>query len=188
MKTYQAFANALETLLGSDQAVRLTVEGYMPLSVERIGRSGDGRPLVAISHTAVQNGDLMRDPELVFELFDAPGPGPETARRITRAAWNATHRDYRGCIDGQPAVLELDERGATVLAPVRIVDVIAEPITFRNDFVGVLQDVYSYDDEGRRTHVRPRRKAELKSFARMWFRNLRAQGFLGSSAHREVLA
>lgn len=140
MKTYQSFAKTLDQLLCGDQAVRVTVEGYMPLSVERIGASGDGRPLVAISHTAVQNGDLMRDPELVFELF------------------------------------ELDDVTA------------AEPITFRNDFVGALRDVYDYDDHGRRTHLRPRLKAELKDFASMWFRNLRAQGFLGRDARREVFA
>ncbi|MEX2206665.1 MAG: hypothetical protein WEF50_10605 [Myxococcota bacterium] len=136
MKAYQSFATTLDELLRADQAVRLTVEGYMPLSVERIGNSGDGRPLVAISQTAVQNGDLMRDPELVFEIFA----------------------------------------------------LFAEPITFRNDYVGILQDVYDYDDHGRRTHLRPRLKAELKAFARIWFRNLRHQGFLGHAARREVLS
>lgn len=140
MKAYLSYAKVLDQLLGGDQAVQLEVDGYMPLSIERIGHSGDGRPLVAISHTAVQNGDLMRDPELVFELF-ALG----------------------------------DERGA-------------EPITFRNDFAGLLQDVYDYDDHGRRTHLRPRLKAELKAFAAMWFRNLRAQGFLGREVKREVLS
>jgi hypothetical protein len=116
------------------------VDGYMPLSIERIGASGDGRLLVAISHTAIQNGDLMRDPELVFEFF--------------------VFGDY----------------------------IAAEPITFRNDFAGVLQDVYDYDEDGRRDAIRPRLKAELRSFAAMWFRNLRAQGFLGCKAKREVFA
>jgi hypothetical protein len=55
MKTYRSFATTLEALLASDQAVRITVPGYMPLSVERIGRSGDGNILIAISHTATQN-------------------------------------------------------------------------------------------------------------------------------------
>ena len=136
MKTYQNFAYVLNRLLAGKQAVRLNVEGYMPLVIERIGASGDGRPLIALSHTAVQNGDLMRDPEIVFELHELG----------------------------------------------------AEPITFRNDFVGVLQDVYEYDDSGRRTRVYLSRKADLRSFARIWFRNIRAQGFLGSSVRREDLA
>ena len=57
MNTYRSFAKTLQSLLGDDQAVKLTVEGYMPLSIERIGTSGEGHPLVAIAHTGLQNGD-----------------------------------------------------------------------------------------------------------------------------------
>lgn len=38
---------------------------YMPLSAEVIGETENGK-LLAVSHTYVQNGDLMRDPEVVF--------------------------------------------------------------------------------------------------------------------------
>ena len=136
MKTYQNFANLLNQLLATDQAVRLHVEGYMPLVVERIGTSGDGRPLVSLAHTGLQNGDVMYDPEVVFEVFELG----------------------------------------------------AEPISFRNDFVGVNQEVYAYDDAGQRTGVYPARKQELRSFVRVWFRNLRDQGFLGPCVRREVLS
>jgi hypothetical protein len=34
----------------------------------------------------------------------------------------------------------------------------------------------------------PSLKEELRSFARMWFRNLRAQGSLGTEAVREPIA
>ena len=64
----------------------------------------------------------------------------------------------------------------------------AEPISFRNDYVGAHYEVYAYDDAGRRTGVYAKRRAELISFTRIWFRNIRAQGFLGSSARREVIA
>lgn len=137
MKTYQRFATVLTRLLGTDTAIRLTVEGFMPLSVEDIGQSAEGNRLIAISHTGEQNGDLMRDPEMVFEIHPAG---------------------------------------------------IAEPLSFRNDYMGLLQDVYRYDDSGKKTHVNTALKAELKSFARMWFRNLKEQGFLGQDAHRERLA
>ena len=50
MKTYIHFATVLTQLLGSDTAIRLTVDGYMPLSVEDIGPSGDGNRLIALSH------------------------------------------------------------------------------------------------------------------------------------------
>ncbi|HTO68917.1 MAG TPA: hypothetical protein VMR31_03575 [Myxococcota bacterium] len=45
-----------------------------------------------------------------------------------------------------------------------------------------------YDDAGRRTGVYPKRRAELISLARVWFRNIRAQGFLGADARREIIA
>lgn len=140
MKTYRSFAKHLLELLGEGQALRINSDGFMPLSIEDIGLSANGQRLIAISHTAEQNGDLMRDPEMVFAIHD----------------WGE------------------------FLA--------AEPLSFRNDFMGIMQEVYRYDDQGKRTHVDPRLKKELKSFATMWFRNLRAQGFFDKEATRERLA
>ena len=140
MKTYRLFAKNLLELLGEAQALRIISDGFMPLSIEDIGLSADGQRLIAISHTAEQNGDLMRDPEMVFAIHD----------------W----QDFLA----------------------------AEPLSFRNDFMGIMQEVYRYDDQGKRTHVDPRLKKELKSFATMWFRNLRAQGFFDKEATRERLA
>jgi hypothetical protein len=139
MNTYQHFAKVLTRLLGTDTAVRLTVPGFMPLSVEDIGQSGDGNRLMSICHYGEQNGDLMRDPDMVFEIH----------------AWADA-----------PA---------------------AEPLSFRNDYMGLLQEVYRYDDHGRKTHVNARLKQELTSFARTWFTNLKHQGFLGETATRERL-
>ncbi|MEX2205434.1 MAG: hypothetical protein WEF50_04315 [Myxococcota bacterium] len=108
----------------------------MPLVAEEIGASAEGRRLVALAHTGVQNGDVMHDPETVFE-FHALG---------------------------------------------------AEPISFRNDYVGAHHEVYAYDEAGRRTGVYPKRRAGLVSFTRVWILNLRAQGFPGDDAQREVIA
>jgi len=58
MKLYQAFATDLNHLLTGARAVRITVSGYMPLSVEEIGSSGDGQRLVSLCHYGEQNGDL----------------------------------------------------------------------------------------------------------------------------------
>ncbi len=140
MKTYTSFAISLNTFLGSDQAVKLTVDGYMPLCIEHIGMSDEGHQRVALAHTGMQNGDVMYDPEMVFQLHD----------------WG-----------------ELQA---------------AEPISFRNDYMGLHQEVYRYNEEGKATHVNVRLKAELKSFARTWFRNLKEQGFLSPQAIRERLA
>ena len=139
MKTYQHFATVLAQLLGNDTAVRLTANGYMPLSVEDIGRSTDGNCLIAICHYGEQNGDLMRDPEMVFEVYASPTPAT------------------------------------------------AEPLSFRNDYMGLMQEIYRYDDDGKKTHVNVRLKQDLKSFARTWLNNLKDQGFLSDNAKRERL-
>lgn len=140
MKTYQQFATVLTGLLGADTAVRINVDGYMPLSIESIGTSADGNRLISLCHYGEQNGDLMRDPEMVFELF----------------------------IHGEASA--------------------AEPLSFQNDYMGVFQEVYRYDESGKKTHVKTGLKAELKSFARTWFKNLKDQGFLGETATRERLS
>lgn len=140
MNRYQEFAKCLDQLLGGVHAVRIAVSGYMPLSVEEIGSSGDGYRLVSLCHYSEQNGDLMRDPDIVFLFRNLP--------------------------DGMAA----------------------EPVSFRNDYLGIVQEVYLYDETGRRTHVVPSLKQELKEFAESWFANLKDQGFFGSTAVREILS
>lgn len=139
MKTYHDFAKKLLQLLGNESAVRLTVPGFMPLSVEDIGKSGKGNRLVSLCHYGEQNGNLMRDPDIVFMFHDLP--------------------------DG-PA---------------------AEPVIFRNDYMAICQEVYNYDEAGKRTYLNPALKAELNSFARTWFKNLKQQGFLSPEAKREII-
>ena len=140
MKLYQAFATDLNHLLNGARAVRITVPGYMPLSVEEIGVSQDGHWLVSLCQYGEQNGDLMRDCDLVFMVTVLP--------------------------DG----------------------VAAEPVSFRNDYPGIVQDVYRYNEMGRRTHVVPSLKRELTDFAESWFANLKDQGFFASTAVREILS
>ncbi|MGE0468164.1 MAG: hypothetical protein AB7L09_03795 [Nitrospira sp.] len=140
MKHYHEFATHLDQLLGGVHGVRITVRGYMPLSVEEIGVNPDGQRLVSLCHYGEQNGDLMRDPDIVFLFHNVP--------------------------DGAAA----------------------EPISFRNDYLGIVQEVYRYDEAGRRTHVVPSLKQELKEFAESWFANLKDQGFFASTAVREILS
>ena len=140
MKDYQEFAQYLYQLLGGVQAVRIAVSGYMPLSVEEIGSSGDGYRLVSMCHYGEQNGDLMRDPDIVFLFHNVP--------------------------DGAAA----------------------EPVSFRNDYLGIVQEVYRYDEAGKRTHVLPTLKQDLTEFAESWFANLKDQGFFAFTAVREILS
>ena len=68
MNNYKYLAKILLQLLGPNTAARITSESYMPLSIEDIGHSPDEFRQIAISHYGIQNGDLMRDPEVVFAL------------------------------------------------------------------------------------------------------------------------
>ena len=140
MKLYQAFATDLNHLLNGARAARITVSGYMPLSVEEIGSSGDGDRLVSLCHYGEQNGDLMRDPDIVFLFHNGP--------------------------DGAAA----------------------EPVSFRNDYLGLSQDVYRYDETGKRTQVVTSLKQDLMEFAESWFANLKDQGFFASTPVREILS
>ena len=140
METHLECAKLLNELLSGARAVRITVPEYLPLSVEEIGISQDGHRLVSLCQYGEQNGDLMRDCDLVFMVTDLP--------------------------DGAAA----------------------EPVSFRNDYLGIVQDVYRYDETGRRTHVVPSLKQELKEFAQNWFGVLREQGFFATTAVREILS
>lgn len=140
METYLECAKLLDELLAGARAVRITVPEYLPLSVEEIGSSGDGHRLVSLCHYGEQNGDLMRDPDIVFLFHNLP--------------------------DGAAA----------------------EPVSFRNDYLGIVQEVYQFDEAGRPTHVLSTLKQDLKEFAQSWFANLKDQGFFASTAVREILS
>jgi len=58
----------IETL--KDNHIKLEVEGFMPLSIEYIGTGPRGLPLVSVMHFYEQHGDLMRDPDMEFEIDD----------------------------------------------------------------------------------------------------------------------
>lgn len=48
--------------------LKIEAEGFMPLSVEYIGIGLRRLPLVSVMHYYEQNGDLMRDPDMEFEI------------------------------------------------------------------------------------------------------------------------
>ena len=140
MNIYRDFATNLDQLLDGHSAVRITVSGFMPLSVEKIGIDGEGHRLVSLCHYGEQNGDLMRDPDIVF-LFQ--------------------HESH---------------------------SFIAEPVSFRNDYLGLDQEVYRYDETGKRTDLGTKLKSQLREFAQIWFANLNEQGFFGDQAVRTILS
>jgi len=48
--------------------IRIENPGYMRLVIEHVGTGPRGLPLVSVAHYHEQNGDAMRDPEIVFEI------------------------------------------------------------------------------------------------------------------------
>lgn len=112
----------LAELLAGRTDRKLMVRGYMDLFIEQISENE-----IFLAHYAEQRGDLMRDPEVVFQLT------------------------VNG---GVPLAL---------------------PVYFRNDFAGV--EHWTVDYPGTDVEVRPGAQRGLNDFVRMWFANLRDQGF-----------
>ena len=59
-----------------------------------------------------------------------------------------------------------------------------KPLTFLNDYVGVLQQAASYDEEGNLEELDPPQSREIHLFSKMWDVNLKQQGFM-EAFHRQ---
>lgn len=67
MKTLQAIIDrhgGIEAL--KEKHIRIVNEPYMPLVIEWVGSGPYDTELVSVAHYYTQNGDPMRDPEIVF--------------------------------------------------------------------------------------------------------------------------
>jgi hypothetical protein len=67
----QTILAILEQAGGWQPGLYLKIENppYMALVIEAVGESGPcGLPNISVAHYGEQNGDLMRDPEMCFEL------------------------------------------------------------------------------------------------------------------------
>ena len=50
-----------------------------------------------------------------------------------------------------------------------------------------MQEIYRYDETGKKTHVDARLRQDLTFFGRTWFKNLKDQGFPSPTAKRGPL-
>ena len=48
------------------------------------------------------------------------------------------------------------------------------PISFRNDYLGIDQEVFHYKD-GKPTHIKPKLQSDLTTFANSWMKNIQEQ-------------
>src|SRR5580704_17247031 len=73
----QTLLDILKRAGGWNPGLYLKIENapYMALVIEATDESGpSGLPAISVAHYGEQNGDLMRDPEMCFELGFAEGP------------------------------------------------------------------------------------------------------------------
>jgi hypothetical protein len=127
----KAIVRILELAGGYRRDFDLRIENppYMTLVLEAIGPGPCNVPALSVAHYGEQNGDLMRDPEMCFEV----------SRGFCR-------------------------------------DVSLSPYYYRNDYMGVEQ--YSRSNDGKHYAFNPELYAKHQSFAELWDKNLRDQGFL----------
>lgn len=50
-------------------ALKIENGSWMPLCIEHIGQGPHGLEAISVCHYGEQNGDAMRDPEMIFEFF-----------------------------------------------------------------------------------------------------------------------
>ncbi|TGK36264.1 DUF6908 domain-containing protein [Leptospira andrefontaineae] len=48
--------------------IKLRANGFMDLVIEHVGKGPRGLHTISVAHYYLQNGDMMRDPEIVFEV------------------------------------------------------------------------------------------------------------------------
>ena len=87
--------------------IRLDNEPYMRLVIEYIGTGPRGLPLLSIAHYFEQNGDQMRDPDLVCEVDAAGGFHPVSFRQDSTGTYNeAVFQDEQGKTMCRPGIVK----------------------------------------------------------------------------------
>ncbi len=116
--------------LQQGKSISIENEPWMRLAIEVLPELGpDGHVVISVAHYGEQNSDLMRDPEMAFEVVEKDG---------VSELW---------------------------------------PFYFRNDYMGVEQ-WSRYRNESGDLVCCPQHTRDMETFAKMWDRNLSAQGFL----------
>lgn len=115
-------AKIIETFGGLDwlkagNYIRLENEPYMRLVIEYVGTGPRGMPVISVAHYYEQNGDAMRDPEVVFEV----NPDDSGPRSWRDGDWEpiSFQQDNMGIY--QEAVF-VNDAGAVVVSPKLIRD------------------------------------------------------------------
>ena len=69
-----ALHGGLDALRAAPIRIDPPCAGLMRLCIELVGTGPNGRPLVSVAHYYEQQGDLIADPEMTFEVIGDDGP------------------------------------------------------------------------------------------------------------------
>jgi hypothetical protein len=84
-----------------DLSLRIENPPYLPLSIEALGESGPcGLAALSVAHYSERNGDLMRDPEMCFELVSTHERQRREEER--RQAFERQQQEYEAEVASRP--------------------------------------------------------------------------------------
>ena len=104
----QTILRILERAGGYRPTLYLKIENppYMALVIEAVPELGpQGLPAISVAHYGEQNGDLMRDPEMCFELAESDASQPKLNPYYWRNDYMGVEQWSRNIVNGHRIVL-----------------------------------------------------------------------------------
>ena len=119
------------------------------------------------------------------KLYEAMYSGPHMQRegyaKIDTSEFMPVSVELIGEIPGYGNVISIAHYGlqnGDLMADPEMTFVIIQgdyyPISFRNDYLGINQEVFRYKD-GKTTHINPELQSDLITFANTWMKNIQEQ-------------
>jgi hypothetical protein len=85
--------------------IRLEVPGFLRLVIEHVGTGPRRGELVSVAHYGEQNGDPMRDPEIVFEVVAGSWHPVSIQQDYVGTDWEAVFVGEDGKVYVRPALV-----------------------------------------------------------------------------------
>ena len=107
---YKTLAPFFDAVDGTEEkALKFTAPGYMDLCIEALGYNDhEGRPVYSVAHYGEQNGDAMRDPDIII-MADGQNAWPISYRNDYIGVFNeAVEYDDEGRLIGYRKKMQAD--------------------------------------------------------------------------------
>ncbi len=119
--------------------------------------------------------------KLYEAMYNEPHMKQEGYAKIDTSDFMPVSVELIGEISGYGNVISIahyGEQNGDLMADPEMTFVIIQgdyyPISFRNDHLGINQEVFRYQD-GKPTHIKPELQSDLTTFANTWMKNLQEQ-------------